>query len=203
MDGPVFLFYELTGFYQNHRKYVKSKGNAQLAAQSFKEAEKYCENSIYNRDLHDYQRKFYIHKNGTYQLRNDSTNYKTLNLNEIANPCGLIAKSFFNDTYTLWEDSSKTKMVKINENGITWPNDRGQKFKTNNNVSQTWIDVENEHFIIWMKTAGLPDFRKIWGKISEGIKSKNLLNLHYFQKRNICLNFKIIIILKVSEGQKT
>jgi len=24
-----------------------------------------------------------------------------------------------------------------------------------------------EHFIVWMRTAGLPNFRKLWGKIEE------------------------------------
>lgn len=25
--------------------------------------------------------------------------------------------------------------------------------------------MEDEHFIVWMRTAGLPNFRKLWGKI--------------------------------------
>jgi len=28
-----------------------------------------------------------------------------------------------------------------------------------------WLDMEDEHFIVWMRTAGLPNFRKLWGKI--------------------------------------
>ena len=27
-----------------------------------------------------------------------------------------------------------------------------------------------EHFIVWMRTAGLPNFRKLWGKIEEDLK---------------------------------
>ena len=26
-----------------------------------------------------------------------------------------------------------------------------------------------EHFIVWMRTAGLPNFRKLWGKISDNL----------------------------------
>ena len=25
--------------------------------------------------------------------------------------------------------------------------------------------MKDEHFIVWMRTAGLPDFRKLWGRI--------------------------------------
>ena len=30
MTGPVYVYYELDNFYQNHRRYVKSRMDAQL-----------------------------------------------------------------------------------------------------------------------------------------------------------------------------
>lgn len=31
--------------------------------------------------------------------------------------------------------------------------------------------MTNEHFIVWMRTAGLPNFRKLWGKIGKDIEA--------------------------------
>ena len=28
-----------------------------------------------------------------------------------------------------------------------------------------------EHFVVWMRTAGLPDFRKLWGKIESDLSA--------------------------------
>lgn len=36
-------------------------------------------------------------------------------------------------------------------------------------VSLPWI-ILIEHFIVWMRTAGLPDFRKLWGRIDTVIE---------------------------------
>lgn len=30
--------------------------------------------------------------------------------------------------------------------------------------------MEDEHFIVWMRTAGLPNFRKLWGKIEADLE---------------------------------
>ena len=49
-----------------------------------------------------------------------------LDPDSIASPCGLIAKSFFNDTFAI--DGASTP-VHIDETGISWPNDKGKKFK--------------------------------------------------------------------------
>merc|ERR1711937_1076450 len=34
-----------------------------------------------------------------------------------------------------------------------------------------WIDMTDEHFIVWMRTAGLPNFRKLWGRIDGDLKA--------------------------------
>ena len=56
MAGPVYMFYELTNFYQNHRRYVKSKSNNQLSAIgiSVAEATKFCDPVIRNIDLFEF-----------------------------------------------------------------------------------------------------------------------------------------------------
>ena len=32
-----------------------------------------------------------------------------------------------------------------------------------------WLNVEDEHFMVWMRTAGLPNFRKLYGKIEKNL----------------------------------
>jgi len=56
----------------------------------------------------------------------------------------------------------------VDEKGIAWPDDIGNKFKLDTSrKSEYWINVEDEHFIVWMRTSGLPNFRKLWGVIRE------------------------------------
>lgn len=116
----------------------------------------------------------------------------------VAWPCGLVAKSVFNDIYVLKDRSGNE--IKIKQDGIAWESDKEYKFKNGNGDPSKglawddvqWANVEDgksifsyknaydilyflkkifinklfiEHFIVWMRTAGLPSFRKLWGRI--------------------------------------
>ena len=89
----------------------------------------------------------------------------------VANPCGLVAKSLFNgnshiDTFTLF-DSNRSNLY-LNETDIAWRSDTKYIFNHPENYTQIqWVDVENEHFQVWMRTALLPKFRKLWGHFDD------------------------------------
>lgn len=72
-------------------------------------------------------------------------------------PCGLVAKSFFNDKYNMTK-RGETKQVNINRKGIAWESDYNYKFKnlgekdggnvvingtTYNYRDVQWIDMKN------------------------------------------------------------
>ena len=59
-------------------------------------------------------------------------------MNAVANPCGVIAATIFNDTYNLTNNASP---INILSTGIAWPSDI-IKFK-NSNASQMWYDVSD------------------------------------------------------------
>lgn len=90
MTGPVFVYYQLDNFYQNHRRYVKSRDYKQLMGETRTPTDvaNTCDPIILNKDL----------ANVGYTK---SVNNKDLDPDAVAIPCGLIAKSYFNDTYLL------------------------------------------------------------------------------------------------------
>lgn len=88
MDGPVFFYYELVNFFQNHRKYVDSFSYEQLKGDDLDEEElTTCDPVVTMDDLE----KKPEHLFGGLSLDDD----------DVANPCGLIAKTVFNDTFVL------------------------------------------------------------------------------------------------------
>lgn len=150
MDGPVYVYYELSKFYQNHRRYVKSKSDMQLRGKT----------SLSSEDTTDCKPELYV--NG------DSSQGTVL-------PCGLIAWSYFNDTFT-------TSDVTVDETGIAWDSDADkfsatlapQNFNTDpatrgGGALRTATVGTDEHFMVWMRTAALPTFRKLYGKIDAGL----------------------------------
>ena len=82
MEAPVFFYYELENFYQNHRRYVKSRDVDQLmgTARSVSDISTTCSPVTTMQELG----------------RNTSIGGQFIEPDKPANPCGLIAKSLFN-----------------------------------------------------------------------------------------------------------
>lgn len=158
MTQPVFLYYGIDNFYQNHRLYIASQSASQLAGTdiSLSDAKTSCTSAVTNQDL-----GVTVSWNGV-----------TLDPTAAASPCGLVAKSYFTDTFELFRDSD---VIPLNENGISWPaNNVGVKFKqTPDSANTQWINPENEHFIVWMRSATFPNFKKLWARIDQDLPPGN------------------------------
>lgn len=157
MGHPVYMFYRLTNFYQNHRRYVLSYNERQL--NGFAET--------------------------TEDLKStDDCKPLTLNADGKAYyPCGLIANSLFNDTFSapvLQSDDGSSSTYAMTNNGIAWSSDKNRFKKTQYNASDVvpppnWAErypdgyndtnmpdlSEWEELQNWMRTAGLPTFSKL------------------------------------------
>ncbi|EGW30549.1 cell division control protein 50 [Spathaspora passalidarum NRRL Y-27907] len=164
LKPPLYLYYKLTNFFQNHRKYVDSYDLGQLKGQAVSDG------SITD------SCKPLKHRvvNGTQKL---------------IYPCGLIANSYFNDTFSSpvllnAKNGQDNQTYVFGETGISWPSDRDHKFQPtqynpedvvpppnwdkmfpNGYTNDTMPNVQTwEHLQNWMRTAALPSFYKLYGK---------------------------------------
>ena len=172
MKKPIFIYYQINDLRQNHRFYMENKSDKQLKGEevSKEDLEKSndCDGALYNKDF-DFL---------------DPDKYPE---DDVAFPCGLIAKSFFRDNFTLWQMSGKEINVTTEE--IANKKDRDDLSNVGLKDSQ-WLDVTDEHFIIWKRIAPFENPRKLWGKIEgDDISSgSNVIvtiddkNYHNFEK---------------------
>ena len=167
MSGDIYVYYGLSQFFQNHRRYVKSRDDNQLVGTEV------------TKDT----------------ISKDCEPYKLVGETPIA-PCGAIANSLFNDSFTFLNTS-----LLVRRTGIAWTTDHKVKF--NNPPPQNDLEVafssyarplfwtknvsqldpsdinnngyKNEAFEVWMRTAAFPTFRKLYGKLN----TQNLLRGTY------------------------
>jgi hypothetical protein len=116
MTAPVFLYYELTNFYQNHRRYVSSRDDDQLAAGDSVSTGA----DAYSKNCEPWYQSTY------YDSSETATKYQYY-------PCGLVARSVFNDTFTVSvvrSDSTTRESLTADERPgtISWPQDVNVKF---------------------------------------------------------------------------
>jgi len=133
--APVYVYYQLDNFYQNHRRYVKSRSFKQLQGFYLPVSQlAECDPIKTNKDLRPQIIKY---ADGTLFTAEDDA--------LPAIPCGLVAKSLFNDTY-VFRKKDVTPDIKINSNGIAWESDIKYKF---GNVQNTTVGTEDRP---WWKT---------------------------------------------------
>jgi len=161
MDPPVYMFYRLTNFYQNHRRYVSSRDPQQLVGlpvSSYSQLKLSCDPYI-SLDGGQDADKFYL-------------------------PCGLMARSVFNDTYYLSQTTVENGLVNntpigLIKKGISWSQDNGL-FKNPSQKApgiRVVSNFEDEDFVVWMKPSPFPDFRKTYRKIDVALNGNYTLEI--------------------------
>lgn len=85
-------------------------------------------------------------------------------------PCGLIANSRFNDTFTLCRDLQCTDRVRLNSSGIAWNIDRTKRFIGSDNYTDAQNAlIRSEDFMVWMRLAAYRNWKKLYRIIDEDL----------------------------------
>ncbi|KAJ6440479.1 LEM3/CDC50 family protein [Purpureocillium lavendulum] len=165
MGPPVLFYYHLTNFYQNHRRYVESMDQQQLKGDL--------------RSIGDIKGSKCTPLTGEHNDGVEKPYY----------PCGLIANSLFNDSYSNPEllnppnaTGNETLPYNMTTKGIAWTSDRDLYGQTKYKPTEVlpppnWAKLypnnytedhpppnlkDWEAFQVWMRTAGLPSFSKLY-----------------------------------------
>jgi hypothetical protein len=152
MDEPIYLYYEMVNFYQNHIEFVKSRDYPQLRGESRSNSDlKTCGNFKTMDDM----------------LSNAQLAVLNYTGDETASPCGLAAKYYPSEHFIVSDADGVEVQVKHSE--IAWTSDIDYVFQEADDDSP-WVDVEDgkayaERFMTWMRTAPQTTFRKLWGVI--------------------------------------
>ncbi|KAF5177071.1 Ala-interacting subunit [Thalictrum thalictroides] len=135
----------------SEKRYAKSRSNKQLWSKAYKYHTAECEP----------EKRGYKH---------------------IVVPCGLIAWSLFNDTYGF---SVNDKRLEVNKTDIAWKSDKENKFgsdvypenfQSGELIGGATLDEskplsDQEDLLVWMRTAALPTFRKLYGRIEKDLEA--------------------------------
>jgi len=156
MQPPIYIYYQLENYYQNHRRYVKSRNDDQLRGIAVTDYNliKDCE-------------PFASSPSG-------STDAASFFL-----PCGLIARSLFNDTFELIDGGNN--LVSLSKDGIAWQSDLTDKYSNPPAGTQgirVIPDFKDPDFIVWMRTAALPTFRKLWRVVNTALVGNYTLRIN-------------------------
>ena len=165
ISKPVYVYYQLDGFFQNSRRYVKSKEVAQLTGDKPYSKEN-CDPVETNEEMG--------FSNETKSMNNETY----LNPSDIAIPCGLMAKTFFNDNFSFFIIAEEeVEEIVVDQKNIAFDKDK-KLYSKEPDPSRQWTNITDEHFLVWMRPSGLPNPRKLWGKIDRDLKKDEIITIN-------------------------
>jgi len=185
IDQPIFVYYQLDGFYQNARRYLQSKSLDQLKGNAANADD--CEPAKRNSQMN--------------LATNMSIDGTPLDPTATAIPCGLVARSFFNDTFNFTIDNES---IIVDDSDIAFAKDR-DLYSKNSYKDKQWQDLTDQHFLVWMRPSGLPNPKKLWGKIERDLKKGETINVTIANNYNVSAykgKKKIILSNATSFGGK-
>lgn len=155
MKAPIHIYYQLDNYYQNHRRYVKSRNDKQL-------------------------------QYGLHYIQTSSCMPEEYSNGYPIVPCGLVAWSMFNDTYSFVRHGAP---LFINRKNISWKSDRDHKFgekifpfnfQNGTLIGGKTLDPtiplsEQEDLMVWMRASALPSSRKIYGRIEDDLDADEVV----------------------------
>ena len=185
-EGEVLMYYGLKNFYQNHRLYVDSRNNDQLLGiiNDYEDEDKYNKDKKLCAPFFNQSEKIYF-------------------------PCGSIANSMFSDIISLhfindtkvplirtgiaWKSDKENKFKNpdaatnakelqrlLEENNYTKPMHWKRNLWELDKDDWSNNGLNNEDLIVWMRTAALPDFRKLYRRLPDGLPKGNYyLDIEY------------------------
>ncbi len=165
LKPTISFFYNLENFYQNHRRYVNSFNAKQLLG-----------DAVDGRTIND--------------STCDPIAHDPLGSGKIVYPCGLVANSVFNDTFSdpvllgVVKSNDKNETYEMSNKGIAWSGMKDLYGPTKYNLDQivpppNWEDrfpggyseknpppnlKDDEAFQNWMMLAAAPNFFKLYQK---------------------------------------
>ncbi|KAG6423942.1 hypothetical protein SASPL_114350 [Salvia splendens] len=158
MRKPVYVYYQLDNFYQNHRRYVKSRSDRQLWNPKAESSTTVCDPEGQTGD------------------------------GKPIVPCGLIAWSLFNDTYMLSKNDAALQINKKDiawrsdrthkfSSNIYPKNFQNGTLIGGGKLDESIPLSQQEDLMVWMRTSALPTFRKLYGKIETDLEANEKITV--------------------------
>lgn len=168
MPQPVYMYYRLTNFHQNHRLYVKSRSDPQLDGSDMTPTDACSPRDKFNGSVNIYPCGFIA--GSVFSDRYTAC----VATDPINNP-------------------NSCSALPLDKKGIAWKSDVENKFKKptstlapvyskdifgKNDMFLASEGIKDEDLVVWMRTSALPDFKKLHRVIRQDLKKGSQLRFN-------------------------